>query len=279
MFNPLTDPPGYLTAFSECLAGAIFFPCVFITIQYILQNSWIGRQICRLYSLKNHGVYDISNKLTSSVFAILACYCGMYVYMNCGEDVLNERFYILENYLIFGVSYFFYDCVTMYMVYSTEEKEDVTVSSKEIIRFCKDRPLILLHHIFVPLVGFPALMFARGGQGDCLLGTSFLVEASTPFVSFRVILCHLGLKDSPVYIINGLIMLVTFFFCRVAIFPCLYVWYARLEGFTVLLSVPLWVHLAVAGLWFPQLLWFVKMVKGSIKLIRDANKKKSIKTN
>lgn len=41
----------------------------------------------------------------------------MYVYMNCGEDVLNERFYILENYLIFGVSYFFYDCVTMYMVY------------------------------------------------------------------------------------------------------------------------------------------------------------------
>ena len=41
----------------------------------------------------------------------------MYVYMNCGEDVLNERFYVLENYLIFGVSYFFYDCVTMYMVY------------------------------------------------------------------------------------------------------------------------------------------------------------------
>lgn len=74
MFNPLTDPPGYFTAFSECLAGAIFFPCVFITIQYILQNSWIGRQICRLYSLKNHGVYDISNKLTSSVFAILGIF-------------------------------------------------------------------------------------------------------------------------------------------------------------------------------------------------------------
>ena len=90
MFNPLTDPPGYFTAFSECLAGAIFFPCVFITIQYILQNSWIGRQICRLYSLKNHGVYDISNKLTSSVFAILGIYYS--------EPNHIQIWFILDNF-------------------------------------------------------------------------------------------------------------------------------------------------------------------------------------
>ena len=61
-------------------------------------------------------------------------------------------------------------------------------------RFLVDRPLILLHHLLVPVIGFPTMMIYRGGQGDCMLGTSFLVEASTPFVSLRVILVHLGLK-------------------------------------------------------------------------------------
>ena len=44
------------------------------------------------------------------------------------------------------------------------------------------------------------VLFIRGGYGDCLLGTAFLVEASTPFVSLRVILCHLGLKVINRYI-------------------------------------------------------------------------------
>ena len=38
------------------------------------------------------------------------------------------------------------------------------------------------------------LLVWRGGEGDCLLAASFLMEFSTPFVSLRVILCQLGLK-------------------------------------------------------------------------------------
>ncbi len=29
------------------------------------------------------------------------------------------------------------------------------------VRFCMDKPLIILHHLLVPLVGFPALMISR----------------------------------------------------------------------------------------------------------------------
>ena len=29
------------------------------------------------------------------------------------------------------------------------------------LRFCVDKPLIILHHLLVPLVGFPALMITR----------------------------------------------------------------------------------------------------------------------
>ena len=107
---------------------------------------------------------------------------------------MKERFYILDNYLIFGVSYFFYDCVSMYLVYSTLNKDGVTFSRKEVYEFLSSRPLIVFHHVLVPLVGFPALMYFRNGVGDCLLGTSFLIEASTPFVSARVILVHLKMK-------------------------------------------------------------------------------------
>jgi len=74
-------------------------------------------------------------------------------------------------------------------------------------------------------------------------------------------------------------MLFTFFLCRVAIFPVLYWWYASIVGVGVLLSSPLWAHLAVGGLWFPQLLWFGKMLKGSIKLIADSRRKKKPETS
>lgn len=270
MFDPWTDEPGLAAGLAELAAGFVFFPLVFYTLQRTLRGS----TLCASYGLRSHGVYDICNKLTSSLFAGLACYSGAYVLARCDGGLLKERFHILENYLIFGLSYFLYDCVSMYMVYSTEKKEEVTFTTGEIVRFCLDKPLIILHHLLVPLVGFPALMFTRGGEGDCLLAASFLMEFSTPFVSLRVILCQLNLKDSSLYIVNGLLMLISFFLCRVSMFPLLYIWYTRIAGLSALLSIPAWVHLAVAGLWFPQLVWFCKMVKGSIKLISQRRQRK-----
>merc|ERR1712241_857318 len=97
-----------------------------------------------------------------------ACTIGWLVNRQCTGDVMHDRFYILDNYLIFGVSYFFYDVVSMYLVYSTITKETVTVSLGEVVQF-------LIDHILVPVIGFPALMYFRDGYGDCLLGTSFMI--------------------------------------------------------------------------------------------------------
>ena len=74
------------------------------------------------------------------------------------------------------------------------------------------------------------------------------------------------------YVINGLLMLTTFFLCRVMLFPMLYLWYSSTLSLSLsatLSSIPLWCHLATLGLWFPQLIWFSKMVKGSIKILKD----------
>lgn len=177
----------------------------------------------------------------------------------------------MDNYLIFGFSYFIYDMVSMYFVFSTEHKEEVSVSKGEVVKFIKSRTLIILHHLLVPLVGFPVMMIARKGRGDCILGASFLIEASTPFVSLRVILVHLKLKESRSYVVNGLLMLFSFLLCRVLLFPMLYMRYSSMTGlsmYSVMSTTPIWVHLLVLGLWAPQLVWFNKMLKGTVKLLR-----------
>ena len=198
MFNPLYDKPGVVTGLLEFLLGFIFFPGVCFTVQTLLRCSDAGVRYCSKHKINNNGVHDISNKITSSVFAVCACSIGCFVNRQCVEDSssMSDRFYVLDNYLIFGVSYFFYDVVSMYLVYNTLCKDKVTISSEEILQFLSDRPLIVFHHILVPLIGFPAMMYFRDGYGDCLLGSSFLIEASTPFVSLRVILVHLNMKVS-----------------------------------------------------------------------------------
>ena len=199
MFNPTYDRPGVVAGCAEFLVGLIFFPSVCYICQMFFRRSKLGQEYCDYYKISSNGIHDICNKITSSTFALCACSIGWLVNKQCTGDIMNDRFFILDNYLIFGVSYFFYDVVSMYLVYNTLDKENVTVSLGEILQFLSDRPLIVVHHIFVPIIGFPALMYFRGGYGDCLLGTSFMIEASTPFVSLRVILVHLNMKVTKNY--------------------------------------------------------------------------------
>ena len=194
MFNPIYDKPGILTGCAEFLCGLVFFPSICFFIQMFLRYSKIGRECCDHYKISSNGIHDISNKVTSSTFALCACSIGWFVNKQCTGDIMNDRYFILDNYLIFGVSYFFYDVVSMYLVYNTTDKDNITVSPAEVLQFLSDRPLIVFHHILVPVIGFPAMMYFRDGYGDCLLGSSFMIEASTPFVSLRVVLVHLHMK-------------------------------------------------------------------------------------
>jgi len=276
MYDPTVDKPGVLTGLAEFLLGVLFFPSIFVMCEMLLRGSKTGREYCQHYKINSNGIHDISNKVTSSTFALLACSIGWFVNQQCTGDIMRDRFYILDNYLIFGVSYFFYDVISMYLVYNTLAKETVTVSSSEVIQFLSDRPLIVFHHILVPLIGFPALMYFRNGYGDCLLGTSFMIEASTPFVSLRVILVHLKMKDSLVYVVNGIMMLLSFFACRVMLFPILYWWYSTVMGLSLIstiIAIPCWVHAATFSLWLPQLFWFNKMLKGSLKVIKERQRR------
>ena len=125
LFDPTVDQPGLFTGTIEFILGIIFFPLIFCAVSNFLKNSVPGKKFCKKFDIKTNGILDIGNKLTSSTFAFLACMTGLMVAKQCNGNELTDRYYVLDNYLIFGFSYFFYDIVSMFMVFSTEHKEEV----------------------------------------------------------------------------------------------------------------------------------------------------------
>ena len=55
-----------------------------------------------------------------------------------------------------------------------------------LVRFCVDKPLIILHHLLVPLVGFPALMITRHHR-------TFILMANLYTIIQSILHCHKGI--------------------------------------------------------------------------------------
>ena len=63
-----------------------------------------------------------------------------------------------------------------------------------------------------------------------MIACTFLLETSTPFVALRSILADLQMSSSLLYAVNGIVMLVVFFLCRIAIYPFFYYIYGSSAG-------------------------------------------------
>ncbi|XP_026313581.1 transmembrane protein 56-B [Hyposmocoma kahamanoa] len=112
-------------------------------------------------------------------------------------------------------------------------------------------------------------LYLRGGLGDCVFGFVYLMELSTPFVSLRGILSRLHLKASKAYLINGILMLLTFFLCRVVSLPYVCLMYSRVLGlsyFEAIGSLPIGCKVSICILLLPQVYWFYLMSLGAVKV-------------
>lgn len=87
-------------------------------------------------------------------------------------------------------------------------------------------PLMVFHHLFIGWYGLLVITYLRGALGDCVFSFFYIMELSTPFVSLRSILATMNLKDTRLYVVNGLTMVVFFFFFRICIVPYAFYWYA-----------------------------------------------------
>ncbi|KOB78207.1 Protein FAM57A, partial [Operophtera brumata] len=213
-----------------------------------------GNRFRLKYSLSCGDVLDITNKVVSAVQAAFCCITGAIVCAwSCTRDFMRASHYMSEAYAWFGAAYFFYDIWSMYMVH-VQMNSSVDYLSRKLRRpngealkkqatsfmsYCTHEPVILFHHLFI------------GGFG-------FLVIVA-----------------SKAYILNGLAMLATFFFCRVASLPYVCLIYSRELGLSYL-------EISILVLLLPQLYWFYLMSSGALKIFfrkADKNANKSAKTS
>uniref|UniRef100_A0A8D0EUV8 TLC domain containing 3B n=1 Tax=Strix occidentalis caurina TaxID=311401 RepID=A0A8D0EUV8_STROC len=127
--------------------------------------------------------------------------------------------------------------------------------------------LMVLHHAAMVLVCFPVLW--RQGKGDFFLGCLLMAELSTPFVCLGKVL--ILRQHTTLHKLNAVALLVTFFLCRVLLFPYLYWAYGRHRGLPLLgvpAALPLTYNAAAAALLAPQLYWFALICRGSWRLFR-----------
>lgn len=269
----LVDPEDYITlARGIWLSslGLIFFVSLFNLLNYVALHTDFGHNFRKKYELTLAEVLDISNKTVSAVQAVLSCVTGTCICLkSCKESFLKSTHFISEAYAWFGVAYFFYDIWSMYHVHAINTANRHAHQLARWRDYLRDQPVIVFHHLFIGSFGFLVIVHLRHDIGDCIFGYVYLMELSTPFVSFRGILSKLKMKSSHLYVINGLVMLFTFFLCRVVMFPYVCYLYSQFIGLSfweAVMGLPTGCKASIAVLMLPQFYWFLLMLKGAAKV-------------
>lgn len=135
--------------------------------------------------------------------------------------------------------------------------------------------LMCFHHMFIGSYGLIVISSWRGGLGDCVFSFFFLMEFSTPFVSFRSILGILKLKKTKLFMANGLLMLITFFIFRIVMLPALLIKYSHIVNLpfhTAVMRLPLGCQLSIIALFLPQFYWFGLMLKIALRVSKTLDR-------
>lgn len=247
--------------------GFLVFPGLFLCLRCLLPRLFRG--------WSDADVVLVSERLVSSVHALMATAAGAIVVTSCWDDVIHHRHWLATDFVIsYGVPYMTYDILAMYLSHYHRfrvkgHEEYARHSFRTFQSFVRREFLLVLHHIALLTVLLPVTLFFRKQQGDFFIGCLFLTEVSTPFVSLGKILIQLNLQESCLHKLNGLLVLLTFFLCRVALFPFMYWRYGRHYGLRLLsvpAHLPLATNLGSACILAPQLYWFVLLLRKGWRL-------------
>ncbi|KAM9779951.1 ceramide synthase-like [Neosynchiropus ocellatus] len=245
------------------LAGSVFFPGLYLLFKLALRLLW---------GWSEGDAATVSARLVSSLQAVMATCVGGVIVAAC-PDIINDRHWLTDSYIQFATPYFAYDIFAMFVC--DWHKHQVKGHPPDgwrapVTRFLqRDAPMVL-HHVFMVAFCCPASLVWRGGKGDYFQGVLFLAELSTPFVSLGKVLIQFKLQHTLLHKVNGVMMMVTFFFCRVVLFPFLYVAYGRYAGIPALqvpAMAPWQCNLGAALLWPLQLYWFTLICRGAVRLL------------
>uniref|UniRef100_A0A672RUS7 Protein FAM57B-like n=1 Tax=Sinocyclocheilus grahami TaxID=75366 RepID=A0A672RUS7_SINGR len=183
--------------------------------------------------------------MASSAGYIIACSC---------EDIIED------HVILHLIITFLYLNTTVYFIYAC--------------KLC----IYLFFFLFLTDCSLAFNHFWRQGKGDYFQGVMFLAELSTPSVCLGKILIQYKQQHTLLHKVNGALMLVTFFICRVLLFPYLYYAYGRYASipfYMVPLSVPWQCNAGAALLMAPQVYWFSLICRGAFRLFTGASRHKA----
>merc|ERR1719464_1282839 len=224
------------------------------------------------WQIKKHVGLDTANKTISALFGGTSALMGAYVLATYGGDYYSDA--AITYFMPMAIGYFLYDFFAMIEVHIARLDETGSSESDKTIRgFLKNQPLISIHHLALSLFFIPLMVNRRDHYpGDPMLACALLMEASTPFVSLRAILYNLHLRHSVLYVLNGLVMVFVFFWCRIGIYPWFYHVHSVATQVTFIEAVmktpprcATWLILAMVL----QLHWFKIMFLGALKVVKE----------
>ncbi|XP_035036947.1 ceramide synthase isoform X1 [Hippoglossus stenolepis] len=244
-------------------AGAVFFPGLFLLSKLTLRHmmGWSEGEAA-----------VVSTRLVSSIQAVMASSAGAVIISSC-RDVMEDRHWLTDSYILFATPYFAYDVYAMFLCHrhklQVKGHGQEQVSGAVVVGFLRTELLMVLHHVFMVTFCFPASLLWRQGKGDYFQGVLFLAELSTPSVCLGKVLIQYKKQQTLLHKVNGVLMLFTFFSCRVLLFPYLYYTYSRyvsIPVYSVPLVAPWQCNLGAALLWPLQLYWFALICRGALRL-------------
>ncbi|XP_070505979.1 TLC domain-containing protein 3A [Chironomus tepperi] len=297
--------------------GFVFFISMTKLLHKILLCSSYGLKWVKNFRLSISDCLDISNKLISALQAVLSCIFGFLICAHsCRRNFLTTSHIFSEAYAFFASAYFLYDIWSMFIVYVTKYYDNLklktinwtenmdlynmipavengelkivesfSIQNQEIpsfLEYIKKNKLMIFHHMFIGGYGLIVISSWRGGLGDCIFSFMYIMEMSTPFVSFRAVLSILKMKESKLYVINGFLMILSFLCFRIVMLPLLMYKYSlvvSLSMYDAIIKLPSMCQLSILALFLPQIYWFILMIKIALKMIRPAKPKVEINHN
>uniref|UniRef100_UPI0037E79C76 ceramide synthase-like n=1 Tax=Semicossyphus pulcher TaxID=241346 RepID=UPI0037E79C76 len=257
-------------------AGSVFFPGLFLLSKKGLKH---------MMGWSEGDAAIVSTRLVSSIQAIMASSAGCVITSSC-RDIIEDRHWLTNSYILFATPYFAYDIYAMFLCHwhklqvkgHEEEEEGGGVQSvgAAVMGYLRREMLMVLHHVFMVAFCFPASLMWRQGKGDYFQGLLFLAELSTPFVSLGKVLIQYRKQHTLLHKVNGGLMLLSFFGCRVLLFPYLYYAYSRhasIPVYSVPLVAPWQCNLGAALLWPLQLYWFALICRRALRLLISRHSK------